>query len=84
VAWYLTGFPVGGELRQRLALVSSLSEVNGLLEQLDPTVPFPEAARRVRRGHTSGPRPVTLPPGWLAAGDDLTVPVGAELAVSGG
>ena len=84
VAWYLAGFPVGGSHRQDLASVSSAAELERHLARLDRAVPFPEAARRVRRGHTGGPRPVTLPPGWLAAVDDIAVPAGAELAVSGG
>ena len=84
VAWYLTGFPVGGSLRRAMASATSTTELEGLLGRLDRTVPFPESARRVRRGHTGGPRPVALPAGWLAAVDDDSVPVGAELAVSGG
>jgi nifR3 family TIM-barrel protein len=84
--WYLTGFPVGSAIRRRLAQASSLSEVGGLLDQLDATLPFPADAMRVARGHTNGPRPVRLPAGWLEAVDDPTPPAGAELAlaVSGG
>jgi hypothetical protein len=36
------------------------------------------------RGHSNGPRPVSLPSGWLEDPDDPTPPEGAELLVSGG
>jgi nifR3 family TIM-barrel protein len=84
VAWYLTGFPVGGQRRKDLALVSSLAELRTRLDDLDPSLPFPPEARRVARGHTHGPRPVALPDGWLDRTDDPTPPTGADDAVSGG
>jgi nifR3 family TIM-barrel protein len=82
--WYLAGFSVGSERRRRLAQISSLAELDGLLDDLDPNVPFPPEAMRIRRGHTRGPRPVALPPGWLTSIDDPSPPVGAEELVSGG
>jgi tRNA-dihydrouridine synthase len=82
--WYLTGFPVGSERRRRLAMISSRSELDDLLADLDPRTPFPEDAARMKRGHTRGPRPVTLPPRWLETVDDPTPPAGAEVLVSGG
>ena len=84
VSWYLTGFPVGGELRRALAQVSSLAELDGLLAGLDPAVPFPPGAMRIPRGHTNGPRAVALPDRWLETADDPTPPRGADLVVSGG
>jgi tRNA-dihydrouridine synthase len=84
VAWYLTGFPVGGQRRKELALVSSLAELDARLADLDGSLPFPPEARRVARGHTHGPRPVALPDGWLDRTDDPTPPSGADDAVSGG
>jgi nifR3 family TIM-barrel protein len=84
VAWYLAGFPVGGARRKSLAMVSSLDELDAGLAELDPAWPFPEEARRTKRGHTNGPRPVRLPPGWLESVDDPTPPEGAEVLVSGG
>ena len=84
VGWYLQGFPVGSELRRDLASASSLAQIEALLGGLDPTVPFPEATRRLPRGHTNGPRPVTVPEGWYDAVDDPTPPAGADLLVSGG
>ncbi len=82
--WYLTGFPVGPQVRRALALASSVAEVDALLEALDPTIPFPLEALRMARGHTNGPRPVHLPDRWLETRDDRTPPVGGDLLVSGG
>src|SRR5262249_35064771 len=42
--WYLHGFPAGSDLRRALALVKTLDELDVLLDKLDGTVPFPEAA----------------------------------------
>jgi hypothetical protein len=40
---------------------------------------------RMQRGHTTGPRPVKLPEGWLDDPDALEPPSRlADLAVSGG
>jgi nifR3 family TIM-barrel protein len=83
-SWYLTGFPVGGERRRRFSQVSSLEELDRLIDELDPAMPFPPGAGRLLRGHTNGPRPVALPAGWLDAVDDPTPPSGADAAVSGG
>jgi nifR3 family TIM-barrel protein len=84
VAWYLKGFPVGGELRRSLAMISSLAELDDLLERLDPSVPFPAEALGQPRGRVNSPGKVSLPYGWLDSRDDDTVPVGAETDESGG
>jgi nifR3 family TIM-barrel protein len=83
VAWYLRGFPVGSSLRQRLALVSTLPELAGLLAELDHDVPFPAEAEGPR-GRQGSPARVALPEGWLDDPDDDAVPAGAELMHSGG
>jgi len=82
--WYLTGFPVGPQVRRLLAQASSVDEVAGLLDGLDRTLPFPTEALRMARGHTNGPRPVHLPDRWLETVDDPTPPAGGDLLVSGG
>jgi nifR3 family TIM-barrel protein len=84
VAWYLKGFPVGGELRQRLAMISSLAELDDLLGKLDPAVPFPTETLGQPRGRTNSPARVALPHGWLDDRDGVEVPDGAELPDSGG
>ncbi|MEJ7764979.1 MAG: tRNA dihydrouridine synthase DusB [Acidimicrobiales bacterium] len=86
VGWYLTGFPVGGERRRRLAQVSTLDELDAALDELDPNVALPPGAQRLPRGHTSGPRPVHLPDRWLDTLDDPSPPPGADAfsVVSGG
>ncbi len=84
VAWYLKGFPVGGDLRRALAMVSSLAELDDLLAQLDPELPFPQENLGQPRGRTNSPGKVFLPYGWLDSRDDEAVPEGAELADSGG
>ena len=84
-AWYLTGFPVGPETRRRLAMVSSLAELDDLLATLDPTLEVVAGGERIRRGHTNGPIRVALPDGFLDDDQALTVPDDAGvLALSGG
>jgi nifR3 family TIM-barrel protein len=83
VAWYLHGFPAGSDLRRALALVKTLKELEELLSQLDPDVPFPSAAEGPR-GRQGSPGSVTLPEGWLNDPDDCTVPSGADVMHSGG
>jgi len=83
--WYLTGYPVGGEIRGRFARVASMAELEDLLAELDPTVALVDGGARIRRGHTNGPIRVALPDGYLDHLDDMTVPDDArEMAVSGG
>ena len=66
MAWYFKGFPVGAELRRSLAMVSTLTELRGLLDQLDPALPFPDAELGSPRGRQGSPRDrVVLPYGWL-------------------
>ncbi|MET8261148.1 tRNA dihydrouridine synthase DusB [Micromonospora sp. NPDC005553] len=84
VAWYLKGFPVGGELRRSLAMIESLAQLDDLLGKLDPAEPFPMTALGQPRGRTNSPGKVFLPEGWLASRDDDTVPEGAEMDDSGG
>ena len=86
MAWYFKGFPVGGELRHRLSMVSSLAELDGLLSQLDPDVGFPTSELGSPRGRQGAPRAtVALPDSWLAdtSGCDLDL-AAAEVGISGG
>jgi nifR3 family TIM-barrel protein len=86
VSWYLKGFSAGGELRHSLALVSSLAELDALLDRLDPEEPFPVAELGTPRGRQGSPRRVVLPEGWLddTDGTGCSVPAGPEDLHSGG
>ncbi len=84
VAWYLKGFRVGSTLRQRLAMVSSLAELDALLAELELDQDFPDVVLGAPRGRTTGVRAVSLPDRWLDDPEDELVPVAAELAHSGG
>lgn len=84
VSWYLAGYPVGGERRHALALVSTLDELARRLDELDASAPRAPDAARAARGHTQGPRRVDLPERWLETAESLVPPTGADAAVSGG
>ncbi|MFE3094735.1 tRNA dihydrouridine synthase DusB [Streptomyces sp. NPDC059248] len=84
VAWYLKGFAVGSEMRKRLAITSSLAELDEGLGLLDLDQPWPEGADGPR-GRTSGNNRVVLPDGWLKDPYDCAgVGAEAELDTSGG
>jgi nifR3 family TIM-barrel protein len=84
-SWYLTGYPVGGEMRRRFAEVSSLAQLAELAGMLDPALVIVEGGERIARGHTNGPIKVVLPEGYLDHLDDMTVPDDAAVvALSGG
>lgn len=83
--WYLQGFSVGRPVRNALRQVETLDDLNRLLDLVDPFQPFPREVLRTPRGHTTGPRAVAMPDGWLDDADALTPPDRlADLAVSGG
>jgi nifR3 family TIM-barrel protein len=84
VAWYTKGFAVGSELRQRLAMVSTLTELDDLLGKLDLDQPYPAEILGLPRGRTTGQKRVALPAGWLDDVDDAAVPADAEIGISGG
>ena len=83
IAWYLHGFPVGGEVRRALSMVSSFAELDSQLARLDADAPFPPGADGPR-GRQGSPSRVALPHGWLDDPLDLAVPAEAELPDSGG
>jgi nifR3 family TIM-barrel protein len=83
IGWYLHGFPAGSQLRRALAMVTTREELGRLLDKLDATAPFPDAASGPR-GRQGSPSRVALPDGWLADRNDCTVPVGADVMHSGG
>ena len=83
IAWYLHGLPAGSDLRRELAMVTSLNELDHLLDGLDRAEPFPATATGPR-GRQGSAASVTLPEGWLDDPDDCTVPAGADVMNSGG
>ncbi len=86
ISWYLRGFGAGGDLRHALALVSTLAELDRLLDGLDPDEPFPAAVLGTPRGRQGSPRKrVVLPEGWLddTDGSGLVVQEDAD-EISGG
>ena len=81
--WYLTGYPVGGERRRRLAMAGSLAELDRLLAELDPSLTLAAGAEHLPRGHSQGPKEVSLPERWLDTCDDPTPPTGADDSYGG-
>ena len=88
VAWYFTGYPVGGDTRAALATASTLAEYDDLLATLDHDAPYPGAAAEGQRGRAGTPKRPALPDGWLAtremSGDASRTLAEAELDTSGG
>ena len=86
--WYLSGYPVGPEMRRRFSMVKTLSEFEDLLGQLDPQARLVDGGERIRRGHTNGPIRPALPEGFRDAPDadsDMSIPDDDRaMAVSGG
>ena len=83
--WYLKGFPIGSKVRHRLNQIDSLDTLRSVASELDPSIPFPEGAMRIVRGHHGSPKLVHLPEGWLDCRDDMVeLAAGAEALVSGG
>ncbi len=88
IAWYLKGFRAGPGVRHRLALVSSLAELDELLGSLDRSQPWPGEPAEGVRGRTGSPRRVALPEGWLTTpeltGEQRRLVAQAEVDAAGG
>ena len=88
MAWYLKGYVVGGDLRARLAMVSSLAELDSLVGELDWSQPYPGEAAEGQRGRAGSPKQPHVPYGWLddrALSEEFRAQLHeAELSVSGG
>jgi nifR3 family TIM-barrel protein len=89
--WYMSGYPVGPEVRRRFSMVKTLMELDDIVAGLDPAAKIVDGGERIKRGHTNGPIKVSLPEGWLDGHrreellDDVTVPDDDHvMAISGG
>jgi tRNA-dihydrouridine synthase len=83
--WYMSGFPVGPEVRRRLSQISSLRELDGIIDELDPATAMVEGGERIKRGHSNGPIKVSLPERFLDDRDELVIPDDSDvMALSGG
>ncbi|WP_425321640.1 tRNA dihydrouridine synthase DusB [Corynebacterium lizhenjunii] len=83
IAWYMRGFPVGGQVRAQLAQVSSLQALRDLLAPWADSDAVADDASGPR-GRQGSPSKVALPDGWLDDPEDDTVPAGADMMNSGG
>ncbi|GHD87401.1 tRNA dihydrouridine synthase DusB [Kocuria marina] len=88
VSWYFKGYPVGGQLRARMAQVPTLAALRELLDELDLDAPYPGPDVEGPRGRAGSPKKPHLPDGWLDSrilGDAERLGLAAaELDVSGG
>ncbi|OJX94655.1 MAG: tRNA dihydrouridine synthase DusB [Micrococcales bacterium 73-15] len=88
MAWYLKGYPAGGDARRALAMVDSLADLDEKTAALELDAPYPGAAAEGQRGRAGSPRTPALPDGWLTSPDIddrlATLLAEAELSVSGG
>lgn len=88
VACYFHGYPVGGQLRQKMATVPDLATFREYLSELDHSIGYPGEAVEGPRGRAGNPKKPHLPNGWLDSrilGDAERLGlVDAELDVSGG
>jgi nifR3 family TIM-barrel protein len=83
--WYTKGFRGSAAIRQQAMQLSSLAELDRLLETFDQDEVFPPSAMRVTRGKSAGTQTVSLPHGYLEQLGDATPPgADAEDAFSGG
>jgi nifR3 family TIM-barrel protein len=83
--WYLTGYPVGSEVRAALSQLSSRRQLVDAVAAFDPPVEVMPNGLRAHRGHSQGPRPVALPDRWYEQADsEEALDAGAESASSGG
>lgn len=85
MAWYMRGFPVGGEIRRQLSQITDLTSLRAVLDPM-----WGSDARAVdadgARGRQGSPGKVALPDGWLddPEADLAHVPETEDAANNGG
>jgi nifR3 family TIM-barrel protein len=88
VSWYFKGYPVGGDFRDQLHRVESLSHMDDIFGTLDRDVAYPGELAEGPRGRLGGAKACSLPENWLDSqeleGKQRTLLQEAELDVSGG
>jgi nifR3 family TIM-barrel protein len=88
IAWYFKGYPVGGEWRARMAIVTSLAHMDDLLGELDDNAPYPGIEAEGPRGRAGSPKRPSLPDRWLEsrslAAAERDIVAAAEVDASGG
>jgi len=83
--WYMSGYPVGPDVRRRLSQISSLLELDEIVAELDPSIGMVAGGERIKRGHTNGPIKVSLPEHFLDNRDEFVIPDDNDvMALSGG
>jgi nifR3 family TIM-barrel protein len=83
--WYMSGYPVGPEVRRRLSHISTLEELDMILDELDSAIEMVLGGERIKRGHANGPIRVSLPEHFLDDRDELVIPDDNDvMALSGG
>lgn len=65
VAWYLKGFPVGGQMRRAFMECEGIDDVRRLVATLDPDARIPARVVDKPRGRVRFAKKVHLPYGWL-------------------
>jgi nifR3 family TIM-barrel protein len=84
-SWYMTGYPVGPQVRRELAMVGSLAELQAVVDRIDPDLDLVPGGERITRGHSNGPIRVALPDGYLDDLNSCEIPDDDEvMALSGG
>jgi nifR3 family TIM-barrel protein len=82
--WYLQGYPTGQAVHARAGGVRSVAEVQGLLDDLDPSLAVVPSAVAAPRGRSGPIGRLVLPDGWCDDPDALVAVAEPAGAVSGG
>ncbi|WEV69772.1 tRNA dihydrouridine synthase DusB [Bifidobacterium sp. ESL0775] len=65
IAWYLKGFPVGGNTRREFMESETLDDVRKVMDKLDPSITYPERITDKPRGRVRYAKKVHVPYGWF-------------------
>lgn len=65
IAWYIKGFPVGGEARRRLMSCETIDGLRAIMDGLDRSATLPDELLGAPRGRVKYQKKVHVPYGWL-------------------